>query len=128
MKRKKKYTENRGTRRFAVSLPVTYHTTIPPVKEQLKIRAQTKDISAEGLGFVGSHKPDPLVIDLQLELPRKSKRGKPTKPKTINAKVKIVYSRPVAKGHQDILSTGACFIDLRKKDARLLQKLLAGYK
>lgn len=128
MKKNQKCVESRASHRFAVSLPVIYYISAPSFKEQLKIRAIAKDISARGIGFVGSHTPPSLVMNLQLELPAKDKSAKFRRAKFINAKVKIVYSQPISKQHQDILRTGACFVELTKNDAVLLKELLEGVK
>lgn len=124
MKKNRKCVENRASHRVTVSLPVTYNITAHSFKEQLKIRAIAKDISARGIGFVSSHKPPTLVMNLQIELPEKDKSLKFSRAKFINAKIKIVYSQPISKQHQDILRTGACFVELTKNDAALLRELL----
>jgi len=127
MKNKQKNVEKRVSRRFAISLPVTYNITIPPFKKQLKIRAITKDISTRGIGFVGSNKP-PLVMNLQIGFPPKDKSVKSTKSKFINVKARITHSEPISKEHKDIFRTGVCFVELSKNDVVLLRKFLGRYK
>lgn len=127
MKNKQKNVEKRASRRFAISLPVTYNITIPPFKKQLKIRAITKDISTRGIGFVGSNKP-PLVMNFQIGFPPKDKSVKSTKAKFINVKARITYSKPISKEDKDIFRTGVCFVELSKKDVILLRKFLERYK
>jgi len=127
MKNKQKNVEKRASRRFAISLPVTYNITMPPFKKQLKIKAITKDISARGIGFVVSNKP-PLVMNLQIGFPPKDKSVKSTKPKFINVKARIAYSQPISKEHKDIFHTGVCFVELSKKDVVLLREFLDRYK
>lgn len=128
MKGKKKNIERRASPRFDISLPIIYNMTIPPFKHKLKIRALTKDISAGGIGFVGSNKITSPIMNLQIGLPAKGRGAKSTKFRFISAKVRIVYSQPIAKGHKDILRTGACFVELSKNDMILLKKLLDGIK
>ncbi len=127
MKNKKKNIEKRTSRRFAISLPVTYNITIPPFKKRLKIRTITKDISARGIGFVGSNKP-PLVMNLRIGFPPKDKSVKSIKPKFINVKARVTHSEPISKEHKDIFRTGVCFVELSKKDVVLLRKFLDRYK
>ena len=128
MKNKQKNVEKRASRRFDISLPVTYNITIPPFKKQLKIRTIAKDISARGIGFVGSNKPPLLAMNLQIGFPPKDKSVKSTKPKFINVKARIAYSQPISKEHKDIFRTGVCFVELSKKDVVLLRKFLDRYK
>ncbi len=127
MKNKQKNVERRASRRFDISLPVTYNITIPPFKKQLKIRTIAKDISARGIGFVVSNKP-PLVMNLQIGFPPKDKSVKSTKSKFINVKAHIVYSQPISKKHKDIFRTGVCFVELSENDVVLLRKFLDRYK
>ena len=102
------------------------------MKDELKIRALTKDISARGLGFVASNKPKTSSMNLQIELPPKHAKDKYIKftkragspPDFINAKVRIIYSKPISKLHKDIFRTGVCFLELAKNDAALLRDLL----
>jgi len=128
MKNKQKNVEKRVSRRFAISLPVTYNITIPPFKKQLKIKAITKDISARGIGFVVSNKPPSLVMNLQIGFPPKNKSVKSTKSKFINVKARITHSEPISKEHKDIFRTGVCFVELSKNDVVLLRKFLDRYK
>lgn len=128
MKNKQKNVEKRVSRRFDISLPITYNITIPPFKKQLKIRTIAKDISARGIGFVGSNKPPLLVMNLQIGFPPKDKSVKSTKSKFINVKARIAYSQPISKEHKDIFRTGVCFVELSKKDVVLLRKFLDVYK
>lgn len=127
MKSKQKNVERRASRRFDISLPVTYNITIPPFKKQLKIRTIAKDISARGIGFVVSNKP-PLVMNLQIGFLPKDKSVKSTKPKFISVKARIAYSQPISKKHKDIFHTGVCFVELSKNDVVLLRKFLDRYK
>ncbi len=132
MSSKKKERERRVSRRVCITLPIIYSASSPSIKDELRIRALTKDISARGLGFVASNKPRYPSMNLQIELPPKhqkdkyirftSRAGSP--PDFINAKVKIVYSKPISKLHKDIFRTGVCFIELAKNDAALLRNLL----
>lgn len=132
MSSKKKKDERRVSRRVSTTLPIVYSISAPPLKDELKIRALTKDISARGLGFVASNKPKVPSMNLQIELPSKHPKDKYIRftkrasslPDFINAKVKIVYSRPISKLHKDIFRTGVCFIELAKNDAALLRDLL----
>jgi len=127
MKNKQKNVEKRASRRFAISLPVTYNITIPPFKKQLKIRTVAKDISERGIGFVVSNKP-PLVMNLQIGFPAKDKSVKSTKSKFINVKARVTHSQPISKEHKDIFRTGVCFIELSKNDMVLLRKFLERYE
>jgi len=127
MKNKQNNVEKRASRRFAISLPITYNITIPPFKKQLKIRTIAKDISARGIGFVVSNKP-PLVMNLQIGFPPKDKSVKSTKSKFINVKARITHSKPISKEHKDIFRTGVCFVELSKNDVVLLRKFLDRYK
>jgi len=128
MKNKQKNVEKRASRRFAISLPVTYNITMPPFKEQLKIRTIAKDISARGIGFVGSNKPPLLVMNLQIGFPPKDKSVKSTKSKFINVKARIAHTQPISKEHKDIFRTGVCFVELSKNDVVLLREFLDRYK
>ena len=124
MKNRKKGMERRASARLDISLPITYNITIPPFKNKLKIRAVTKDISARGISFVASNKAVSSVMNLQIGLPVKDKSAKSTKSKVINAKAKVVYSQPIAKGHKDILLTGVYFLQVNKRHVSLLKELL----
>jgi len=127
MKKRQKRFERRVSHRVAISFPVSYDIKIPPFKKRLKITGVVKDINAKGLSFVASHKPAPLVLNLHLELPTKEKSLKTTKTKSIDLKVKVAYAQEISNDHQDIMRTGACFVNLSKNDAVLLEKFLDQY-
>jgi c-di-GMP-binding flagellar brake protein YcgR len=125
MKNKRRQVERRASARVDISLPITYNITIPPFRDKLKIKGVTKDVSARGISFVASNKAASSIMNLRIGLPIKDKG---VKSKFINAKVNIIYSQPIAKGHKDILLTGVCFVELAKKDLILLKRLLGGIK
>ena len=131
-KQGKRNRERRVSPRFTISLPVTYNITVPPFKEKLKIRAQSKDISKCGIAFVASHTPSDIVMNLQIEVPPKDKgasdKNKTRKsPRVIRAKVRVIHSLPVIKRPKDIFRTGAGFLKLSKSGLTLLKELLARY-
>jgi hypothetical protein len=128
MKNKQKNAERRSSRRFAISLPITYNITIPPFKKQVKIRTIAKDVNARGIGFVVSNKPASSVMNLQIGFSPKAKSVESTKSKFIKVKARIVYSQPISKEHKDIFRTGVCFVELGKNDVVLLRELLDRYK
>lgn len=127
MRNKKKDVERRASRRFSISLPVTYNVKIPPFEKQLKIKTIAKDISTRGIGFVSSNKP-PLVMNLQIGFPPGDKSIKSTKSRFINVKAQVAYSRPISEEDKDIFRTGVCFVELSEKDVALLRKFLSRYK
>ena len=117
MEREKKSAERRVSPRFAVSLPITYDTTIPPFKQPLKIRAVTSDMGKGDLSFIASHAPSSRIKNLQIELPSKM----------IKAKARIVYSQPISEDQQDIFRTGVRFMETSKSDQGLLKQFLRRY-
>jgi len=128
MKNKEKKVERRASRRFAISLPVTYNITVPPFKKQLKIRTIAKDISTRGISFVGSNRPPSVVMNLQIGFPPKDKSVKSTEPKFIKVKARIAHSEPISEEHKDIFRTGVCFVELSKNDVVLLREFLHQYE